>query len=97
MLVGRILGWGLILVTVMMASADAVLALGPADVSGIVAGDLLTLLTGGAPDVEAAAPSLLSSAETFVLDLPAWVVVGLMGTATLLLSRKRHRRYRFRR
>ncbi|WP_254434920.1 hypothetical protein [Magnetospirillum sp. UT-4] len=94
---GRFLGWFLIALTVVMASADAVLALGPADYSGIVTADLLTLLTGGAPDGTDVAPSLLATASGMLLDLPAWVMVGLAGTAMVVAFRKRNKRFRFRR
>lgn len=96
MLLGRIVGWFLIAVTVVMASGDVVLALGPADYSGILTADVITLLVGVAP--EAAQPqSLLASVEATIMDLPAWVVMGILGTVTVIASRKRNKRYRFRR
>lgn len=97
MLFGRVLGWALTVLTVIMASADAVLALGPADYAGIITADVLTLLTGGAP--EAAEPSwtVLGAIEGALLDLPAWVVVGFVAAGLLVGCRKRTKRYRFRR
>ncbi|MCR6633216.1 MAG: hypothetical protein NVV74_26005 [Magnetospirillum sp.] len=41
--------------------------------------------------------SLLASAEELLLDMPAWMVMGPLGTLMLVACRKRTRRYRFRR
>lgn len=96
MIFGRVLGWFLIAVTVVMASADAVLALGPADYAGIITADVLTLLTGGAPEADGGR-SWLAIVEGVLLDLPAWMLVGGLGTAMLVGCRKRSKRHRFRR
>ena len=96
MLLGRVVGWFLIALTVIMASGDVVLALGPADYSGILTADVITLLIGAAPE-PAPEQSLLAAFEATVMELPAWVVVGLTGTALLVTSRKRNKRFRFRR
>lgn len=93
MIFGRILGWCLLVLAVVMASADAVMALGPADYSGILTSDVLTLLTGGGAEP---ADSDLTIA-TRLLDLPAWVVMGTLATSLLLACRPRAKRYRFRR
>lgn len=97
MFLGRVLGWALMVLTVIMASADAVLALGPADYAGIITADVLTLLTGGAPEVAEESWSVLRTLEAALLDLPAWVVVGFMGASLLVGCRKRTKRFRFRR
>lgn len=96
MLLGRIVGWFLIAVTVVMASGDAVLALGPADYAGILTADVITLLVGAAPE-PTPEQSLFAALEAVIMDLPAWVVVGMAGTALLVVSRKRNKRFRFRR
>lgn len=96
MLLGRIVGWFLIAVTVIMASGDAVLALGPADYAGILTADVITLLVGAAPE-PTPEQSLFAALEAVIMDLPAWVVVGMAGTAVLVASRKRNKRFRFRR
>lgn len=96
MLLGRIVGWFLIAVTVVMASGDAVLALGPADYAGILTADVITLLLGAAPE-PTPEQSLFAALEAVIMDLPAWVVVGMAGTALLVASRKRNKRFRFRR
>lgn len=96
MLLGRIVGWFLIAVTVIMASGDAVLALGPADYASILTADVITLLVGAAPE-PAMEQSLLATLEAMIMELPAWIVVGMAGTAVLVASRKRNKRFRFRR
>lgn len=97
MLFGRLVGWMLIAVAVIMASADAVMALSPAEYAGIVTADVVTLLTGGAPDAEVENVSTLAQMEGLLLQLPAWVMVGAMGLGLAVAARKRPRRYRFRR
>jgi hypothetical protein len=96
MLFGRLFGWVLIALTVILASADAVMALGPAEYAGIITADVITLLTGGEPAL-GDSRSLLSLLEGLILDTPAWVVTGVVGTALLVACRKRPRRFRFRR
>ncbi len=96
MLFGRIVGWALLGLAVILASADAVMALGPAEYTGIITADVFTLLTGGEPEFGGSL-SLLASMEEALLDTPAWVVTGVLGTLMLLSCRKRAKRYRFRR
>ena len=96
MLFGRLLGWVLIGLTVIMASVDAVMALGPAEYVGIITADVYTLLTGGEPEFGEGV-SLVGSLEEALLDTPAWVVMGVMGTALLVGCRMRAKRFRFRR
>lgn len=96
MLLGRIVGWFLIAITVVMASGDVVLALGPADYSGILTADVITLLIGAAPE-PAPEQNLMAATEAVIMDLPAWVVVGVVGVALLVSCRKRNKRFRFRR
>lgn len=96
MLFARLMGWVLVALAVIMASADAVMALGPAEYAGIITADVYTLLTGGEPEFGEGL-SLLASIEEALLDTPAWTVMGVLGTALLVGARKRNKRYRFRR
>ncbi|CAA7611412.1 conserved hypothetical protein [Candidatus Terasakiella magnetica] len=88
MIFGRVVGWLLIGLSVIMASADAVLALGPAEYASIVTGDVVTLLAGHTPDT---AGSSLAALQAAILDLPAWVAVGLMGLSLSVACRQRQR------
>ncbi len=97
MFLGRFCGWCLIGLSLLMASADAVMALGPGDYSGIAAGDLFTLLSGHPP--EATRPlSALDAVGLMLMQWPAWAVVGPLGAALVLACRRRgkhhHRRSR---
>jgi len=91
MVFGRVFGWFLAGLSVIMASADAVMALGPADYAGIITADVVTLLSGAAPDPAADGVSTLAALFATVLDLPAWVVVGLLGITMSVVCRKRPR------
>ncbi|OAN53190.1 hypothetical protein A6A04_14655 [Paramagnetospirillum marisnigri] len=97
MIFGRVAGWLLIGLAVIMASADAVLALGPVEYAGIVTADVVTLLAGHTPDTADAGHALLDRLAAAILDMPAWIVVGLTGIALSVACRKRAKRYAFRR
>ena len=49
MVVGRFLGWFLVILAIVMASAEAVMALGTGAYSGLATADVWTLLVGHAP------------------------------------------------
>jgi hypothetical protein len=66
MLFGRLAGWGLIAVAAVMASVDAVMALGPADYAGIMTSEVLILLTGGEPAMHDA--SWMARVQAMLLD-----------------------------
>jgi hypothetical protein len=86
MLVGRLAGWLLIGVSMLMASADAVMALGPGEHVGIVTRDVWMLLAGRAWNPSA--PSL----ATLLMAWPAWTLLAPLGLFTLGMSRPRRRR-----
>lgn len=96
MLLGRLFGWVLLALAAVMASADAVLALGPDDYAGIITADVVILLTGD-PFTPESFWTMLGRQGASLLSLPAWVVVLAMGLTSLLVFRKRQRRFRFRR
>jgi hypothetical protein len=95
MVFGRVMGWLLIGLAVIMASADAVLALGPMEYAGIITADVVTLLAGHAPDTAESGLSLIDSIQATILDLPAWIAVGLMGVSLSVACRKRQRVRRY--
>ncbi|ARJ64706.1 hypothetical protein WV31_02975 [Magnetospirillum sp. ME-1] len=95
MFFGRVTGWLLVGLAVIMASADAVLALGPTEYASIVTADVVTLLAGHAPDTTDAGRSVLSGLAAAILDMPAWIAVGLMGLSLSVACRKRQRQRRF--
>jgi hypothetical protein len=85
MLVGRLFGWLLIGVSVLMASADAVMALGPGEHAGIVTRDVWMLLSGR--NWTPGEPSL----ATLLMAWPAWTLLAPLGLLTVWLSRQRRR------
>jgi hypothetical protein len=94
MFVGRLFGWLLVGLAVIMASADAVMALSPAEYAGIATADVVTLLAGHTPDV-GASWSFLDAAENALLELPAWVAVGSLGVFCSFVFRHRPKTRRF--
>lgn len=95
MFFGRVMGWLLIGLAVIMASADAVLALGPTEYASIVTADVVTLIAGHAPDTTDAGRSAINTLAVAVLDMPAWIAVGLMGLSLSIACRRRQRQRRF--
>jgi len=92
MVAGRIAGWLLIALALLMASGDAVLALGSSEHVGIVTGDLWMLVAGHAPPVGAAA-----SLGAMLLAWPAWAAIGPVGVLLVAACRPHRRRVRYRR
>jgi hypothetical protein len=84
MLFGRLIGWGLLGLALLMASGDVVMALGPGDHVGLVTADVWVLLAGRVPHAGSLA------------TLPAWTLLAPAGAALLWTCRSRRRRYRFR-
>jgi hypothetical protein len=82
MRVGRLVGWSLVAVALLMASADVVLAFVPGDHAGIAARDIYVLVAGKAvPPVST------------VLAWPVWAFLGPLGMVVLWACRRRRRRY----
>lgn len=98
-MLGRILGWMFIGLAILTASADAVMALGNhADYDSLAAGEIWTLIAGRAPDFGGAATTGLVAAlgeiAAWVMDLPAWVVIGPLGALLVAAFRRRQHRHR---
>lgn len=95
MIIGRISGWFLVVLAIVMASAEAVMALGTGSHSGLATADIWTLLVGRAP-ADFGTGSWLGTAGFIVMAMPAWLVFGLSGILLLHLCRyRRPRRRRF--
>jgi hypothetical protein len=86
MLLGRLVGWLFLGVSLLMASGDAVLALGPGEHIGIVTRDVWLLLAGHS--WEPASPSF----ATPLMAWPAWTVIAPFGLLLLWGCRERRRR-----
>lgn len=93
MVLGRTLGWFMVVLAIVMASAEAVMALGARGHAGLVTSDVVTLLTGQSPTfTDASWPDLFSALGQGIMAMPAWVVIGVLGL--LLAHAFRARRVR---
>jgi hypothetical protein len=81
-----------------MASAEAVMALGTGAYNGLATVDVWTLLVGQSPVFAAPTDSstFLATVAVGVMAMPAWVVFMLTGFVVLHACRKRARRRVFR-
>ncbi len=96
MLIGRVSGWFLMISAMLMASAEAVMALGTGAYSGLATVDLWTLLVGQSPSFATQTDSaqMLALVGAGVMQMPAWVVVGAGGFILAHFCRKRRVRRR---
>ena len=95
MLFGRTLGWAMVVVAIVIASAEAVMALGASGHAGLATSDVFTLLTGQVPEFSATRwPELFSAFGAGVMAMPAWLVIGVMGLSMAHVFRKRRIRRR---
>ncbi|MBX7198305.1 MAG: hypothetical protein K1X51_02905 [Rhodospirillaceae bacterium] len=95
MIFGRATGWLLVILAIIMASAEAVMALGIGTYNGLATADVWTLLVGQSPsfDGNTSAPEVLAAAGAVVMQMPAWAVFGSIGVFLAHVCRKRpHRR-----
>ncbi len=95
MVFGRLAGWALILMAMIMASAEAVMALGTGAYNGLATSDVWTLLVGQTPTFAAATSfTTLAALGAAVMATPAWIVFGVSGVVLAHACRKRLRRRR---
>ena len=94
MIFGRSFGWTLVLLAIIIASAEAVMALGAGQYSGLATADIWTLLVGQTPSFAANSSEILNAASAGIMAMPAWIVIGIVGVALAHFCRKRrdHRR-----
>lgn len=89
----RTLGWVFILLALLGASAEAVMALGAQPHSTIAAGEVWTLLSGQpATDGAAIGATRAERAVAWTMGLPAWIVFGVTGLTLVFGFRRRPRR-----
>lgn len=95
-MMGRFFGWLMLGLAFLAASADAVLALGSAGHDSLATGEILTLLAGQTPQMPDSLHTRFPVALTsWLLQLPAWTVMGGLGISLLLLFRPKHRKMLF--
>ena len=83
-MIGRIFGWFLVVLAALMASGDAVMALGDVRNDGLSTGEVWTLLAGKVPD-----PLTTPDMMLVLYAQPAWGVLGVAGLVLLLMFRRR--------
>ncbi len=83
-------GWMLIGFAMLLASGDALAALTPGVQGYIAAGDLWALLTGVNGTGKG---GLVAMIADFLLNLPAWVVAGVIGFSLVSSVRPKKRRF----
>lgn len=88
MVLFRLFGWVLVLVSALMASTEAIAALGTGMHDFIAAADLWALFLGTPPAFDANGAALWQD----VLAWPAWTVILPVGTLLILAFRPRKKR-----
>ncbi len=95
MVFGRTIGWVMVIVAILIASAEAVMALGASGHPGLATSDIVTLLTGQSPTFSAAMwPELFSALGAGIMAMPAWLVMGAVGFSFVHIFRARRMRRR---
>ena len=89
----------MVILAIVMASAEAVMALGTGSYTGLATAEVWTLLVGQSPWalLDTTSNQLFTTAGVALMDTPAWIVFGLSGFMFVHVCRTRHaRRRRFR-
>ena len=86
-MITKAFGWLFLILALIAISVEGVLALGTEAETGLVTGEVLTLIIGGSPEMTER--PFFNSILEHALGLPIWVVGGGVGFLFLLLSRKR--------
>ena len=94
MIFGRTAGWALVVLAIIMASAEAVMALGTGAYTGLATVDVWKLLVGQSPAFATQTDSTqaLAAVGVGVMAMPAWVAFGFIGFVLLHVCRKRRAR-----
>jgi hypothetical protein len=91
MFIGRAFGWTMVLAAILMASGEAIMALGSGSYQGLVTADVWALLWGQTPDFLEGGLSgdLWPFAAAVVMAMPAWAVLGPAGVILAHACRRR--------
>lgn len=86
----------LVVLAMLMASAEAVMALGTGTYDGLATVDLWTLLFGQTPSFtdQAESTPILASVGMALMEMPAWAAFAATGVLLLHACRKRRARRR---
>ncbi|MCF8481046.1 MAG: hypothetical protein K9H25_11490 [Rhodospirillum sp.] len=91
MIFGRLIGWVLLAVAILIASGEAVLALGTGSYEGLATREVWTLLAGS-PTISHSTGGMASRMVSDLLEWPAWTVIGAVGLGLAVLCRPPRRR-----
>ena len=91
MFIGRALGWVFIFAAIVMASGEAVMALGTGTYTGLATSDVWALLGGQAPDFLNGnlTGDIWRFAAALIMSMPAWAVLGPIGVILAHVCRRR--------
>jgi len=91
MFIGRAFGWILVISAILMASGEAVMALGTGSYQGLATGEVWALLWGQAPDFLGGDMSggFWPFLGTLFMAMPAWAVLGPAGVILAHICRRR--------
>ncbi|MBN2752990.1 MAG: hypothetical protein JXQ84_09815 [Rhodospirillaceae bacterium] len=98
MTLGRIMGWLLVVIAALTASAEAVVALGTGEYDSIATVDIWTLITGRHPEIATIAihSGWTDTMGAMLLAWPAWTVIAAIGCTLIFACRPRRRRAEYR-
>jgi hypothetical protein len=93
---GRTAGWAFVVLAILMASAEAVMALGTVAYSALATSDVWTLLVGQTPTfaLQNESTPMMAMVGALIMAMPAWVAFCFTGFVLLHVCRKRRARRR---
>lgn len=91
MFIGRALGWTMVLAAILMASGEAVMAIGSGSYQGLATSDILALLWGQTPDFleSGLTGDIWRFLGALVMAMPAWAILGPIGVILAHMFRRR--------
>jgi putative Ca2+/H+ antiporter (TMEM165/GDT1 family) len=94
--IGRIFGWFSVILAFVMASAEAVMALGTGAYNGLATSEVLTLLVGDAPGsiLDRTSNEIIAAGGALFMAMPAWLAFAVCGFMLVHVCRKRPQRKR---
>ena len=91
MFIGRMFGWIMVAAALIMASGEAVMALGAANYSGLATSDVWALLWGQSPEFLHGniTDNIWRFLAALLMAMPAWAVLGPIGVVLVHICRPR--------